>query len=59
MEQLPHLTALKNVVFASQISKGKSKANEREIATKRLEHIGLGDKLGAYSSAPSAGNNNA
>ena len=51
----PHLMALKNVALAFQIAKGKSKANAREIATKRLEHIGLGDKLGADPSAPSGG----
>ena len=47
----PHLTALENVALAPKIVKGKSKAEAREIATKQLKHIGLGDKLDAYPSA--------
>ncbi len=51
----PHLTALENVALAPKIVKGKSKAEAREIATKQLKHIGLGDKLDAYPSALSGG----
>ena len=51
----PHLSAFENVALAPQIVKGKSKAKAREIATKRLEHIGLGGKLDAYPSALSGG----
>ena len=51
----PHLSALENVALAPQIVKGKSKAKAREIATKRLEHIGLGGKLDADPSALSGG----
>ena len=51
----PHLTALENVTLALKIVKGKSKAEAREIATRQLKHIGLGDKLDAYPSALSGG----
>ena len=51
----PHLTALENVALAPKIVKRKSKAEAREIATKQLKHIGLGDKLDAYPSALSGG----
>ena len=51
----PHLTALENVALAPKIVKGKSKAEAREIATRQLKHIGLGDKLNAYPSALSGG----
>ena len=51
----PHLTALENVALAPKIVKGKSKSEAREIATKQLKHIGLGDKLDAYPSALSGG----
>ena len=51
----PHLTALENVALAPKIVKGKSKAEAREIATRQLKHIGLGDKLDAYPSALSGG----
>jgi ABC-type polar amino acid transport system ATPase subunit len=51
----PHLTALENVALAPKIVKGKSKAEAREIAAKRLEHVGLGDKLDVYPSALSGG----
>ncbi len=51
----PHLTALENIALAPKIVKGKSKAEAREIATRQLKHIGLGDKLDAYPSALSGG----
>ncbi len=51
----PHLTALENVALSPRIVKGKSKAEAREIAARRLEHVGLGDKLHAYPSALSGG----
>ena len=51
----PHLTALENVALAPKIVKGKSKDEAREIATRQLKHIGLGDKLDAYPSALSGG----
>ena len=51
----PHLTALENVALAPKIVKDKSKAEAREIATRQLKHIGLGDKLDAYPSALSGG----
>ncbi len=51
----PHLTALENVALSPRIVKGKSKAEAREIAARRLEHVGLGDKLQAYPSALSGG----
>ena len=43
------------MALAPQIVKGKSKAKAGDIATKRLEHIGLGDKLDVYPSALSGG----
>lgn len=51
----PHLTALENVALSPRIVKGKSKAEAREIAVQRLEHVGLGDKLDVYPSALSGG----
>ena len=51
----PHLTAIENVALSPQIVKGKSKAEARDIAAKRLEHVGLGDKLNVYPSALSGG----
>ncbi|WP_424830580.1 amino acid ABC transporter ATP-binding protein [Ruegeria sp.] len=51
----PHLTALENVALAPKIVKGKSKAEAREIASKQLIHVGLGDKLNVYPSALSGG----
>lgn len=51
----PHLTALQNVALAPRIVKGKSKAEARDIAAKRLKHVGLGDKLDVYPNALSGG----
>lgn len=51
----PHLTALENVALAPRIVKRKSRAEAREIAARQLEHVGLGDKLGAYPNALSGG----
>lgn len=51
----PHLTALENVALSPRIVKGKSKAEAREIAVKRLDHVGLGDKLDVYPSSLSGG----
>lgn len=51
----PHLTALENVALAPKIVKGKSKAEAREIATRQLTHVGLGEKLDVYPSALSGG----
>lgn len=51
----PHLTAIENVALAPKIVKGKSKAEARDIAAKRLEHVGLGDKLNEYPNALSGG----
>ncbi|MEM5475486.1 amino acid ABC transporter ATP-binding protein [Pacificibacter sp. AS14] len=51
----PHLTALENVALSPRIVKGKTKAEARDIAAKRLGHVGLGDKLNVYPSALSGG----
>ena len=52
---VPHLTALENVALAPKIVKKKSKAEARDIATRQLQHVGLGDKLNVYPSALSGG----
>lgn len=51
----PHLTTLENVALAPRIVLKKSKEEAREIATRQLEHVGLGDKLGVYPSKLSGG----
>ncbi|MCR9088938.1 MAG: amino acid ABC transporter ATP-binding protein [Rhodobacteraceae bacterium] len=51
----PHLTALENVALAPKIVKKKSRAEARDIATRQLQHVGLGDKLNVYPSALSGG----
>lgn len=51
----PHLTVLENVALAPRIVSGKSRAEAREIAARRLEHVGLGDKLSVYPDQMSGG----
>ncbi len=51
----PHLTALENVALAPRIVLKKSKDDAREIARKKLDHVGLGDKLRVYPSKLSGG----
>lgn len=51
----PHLTVLENVALAPRIVSGKSRAEAREIAARRLEHVGLGDKLKVYPDQMSGG----
>ena len=51
----PHLTAVENVALAPKIVKGKSKAEAREIALKKLAHVGLSDKVDSYPNALSGG----
>lgn len=51
----PHLTALENVALAPRIVKKKSRSEAREIAVKRLEHVGLGDKFDVFPNALSGG----
>ena len=51
----PHLTALENVALAPRIVKRRPAAEAREIASKQLRHVGLGDKLDSYPGALSGG----
>ena len=51
----PHLTTLENVALAPRIVLKKAKYAAREIARKKLEHVGLGDKLGVYPNKLSGG----
>ncbi len=51
----PHLTTLENVALAPRIVLKKSKDEAREIASKQLDHVGLGDKLAVYPTKLSGG----
>ena len=51
----PHLTALENVALSPRIVRKMSRADARELAARRLEHVGLGDKLNSYPNALSGG----
>jgi len=51
----PHLTALENVALAPRIVRKLSARAAREVAEKRLNHVGLGDKLNVYPNALSGG----
>ncbi len=51
----PHLTVLENVMLAPRKVLGKSRAEAEAIATDRLSHVGLKDKLVAYPSRLSGG----
>jgi polar amino acid transport system ATP-binding protein len=51
----PHLTTLENVALAPRIVLKKSKDEAREIASKKLDHVGLGDKLEVYPNKLSGG----
>jgi len=50
----PWLTALGNVEFGLAVQ-GKSKTEQRRIATEYLGKVGLGDRLGAYAKQLSGG----
>ena len=51
----PHLTALENVALSPRIVRKMSRKDANELAAKRLEHIGLGDKFDSYPNALSGG----
>jgi glutamine transport system ATP-binding protein len=51
----PHLTAMQNVMFGPIRSRGKSKAEAREIAAGLLRKVGLGDRMNHYPSQLSGG----
>ena len=51
----PHLTALENVALSPRIVRKMSRKDARDLAAKRLEHIGLGDKFDSYPKALSGG----
>ncbi len=51
----PHLTSLENVALAPRIVLKKSKEEAREIARKKLEHVGLSEKLNVYPTKMSGG----
>lgn len=51
----PHLTVLENAALAPRIVKGLSREEAIEVATKELNHVGLGDKLDVYPTRMSGG----
>lgn len=51
----PHLTALENVMFGPIRSRGKSKAEARDVATALLQKVGLAERMGHYPSQLSGG----
>ncbi|MET2827740.1 glutamine ABC transporter ATP-binding protein GlnQ [Mesorhizobium shangrilense] len=51
----PHLTALQNVMFGPIRSRGKNKADAREIAAALLQKVGLGERMNHYPSQLSGG----
>ncbi len=51
----PHLTVLENVMLAPRKVLGRSRAEAEAIATDRLDHVGLKDKLSVYPSRLSGG----
>ncbi|MDE0111286.1 MAG: amino acid ABC transporter ATP-binding protein [Albidovulum sp.] len=51
----PHLTALENVALSPRIVRKLSRAEARDVAARRLEHVGLGDKLNSFPNALSGG----
>ncbi|WP_448955941.1 glutamine ABC transporter ATP-binding protein GlnQ [Labrys neptuniae] len=51
----PHLTALENVMFGPVRSRGKGKAEAREIAAALLQKVGLGERMNHYPSQLSGG----
>jgi glutamine transport system ATP-binding protein len=51
----PHLTALENVMFGPIRSRGRAKAEAREIAAALLQKVGLGERMGHYPSQLSGG----
>jgi len=51
----PHLTVLENVALAPRIVRGLSAEQARDLASRQLNHVGLGDKTNVYPSALSGG----
>jgi len=51
----PHLTALQNVMFGPIQSRGKSRAEAREIAAALLQKVGLAERMNHYPSQLSGG----
>jgi hydroxyproline transport system ATP-binding protein len=51
----PHLTVLENVMLAPRKVLGKSRAEAETIATERLKHVGLSEKMSVYPSKLSGG----
>lgn len=51
----PHLTALENVMFGPIRSRGKSRAEARDIAAALLQKVGLAERMGHYPSQLSGG----
>ena len=51
----PHLTALENVALAPRIVRKMPRDQARDLASRQLEHVGLGDKTNVYPSALSGG----
>ncbi|MCL4069433.1 amino acid ABC transporter ATP-binding protein [Pseudomonas sp. GX19020] len=51
----PHLTVLENVMIAPRKVLGKGKSEAEAIATEKLRHVGLSEKLHVYPSKLSGG----
>jgi glutamine transport system ATP-binding protein len=51
----PHLSALQNVMFGPIQSRGKSRAEAREIAAALLQKVGLAERMNHYPSQLSGG----
>ena len=51
----PHLTTLENVALAPRIVKKLPKRQALDLARRRLDHVGLGDKLGVFPAKMSGG----
>ena len=51
----PHLTTLENVALAPRIVKKLPKREALDLARRRLDHVGLGDKLDVFPAKMSGG----
>ena len=51
----PHLTTLENVALAPTVVKKLPKSQATDLARRRLEHVGLGDKLDVFPAKMSGG----
>ena len=51
----PHLTAAENIALAPRHSKGKTRAEAKELTARVLAQVGLSDKAGSYPEQLSGG----